>query len=114
MKFIYLLFYLFYRNKQHFPYKSDGKFTANIRFRIRECPKMNHQHILAHHFIEDYNVISKVWSVNSCYLCSGSNACVLNNGGCRFLCLPTPNGGRTCACPDNVDEDECNRIGLLL
>lgn len=45
---------------------------------------------------------------------SGNNACSLNNGGCRFLCLPTPNGGRSCACPDDINEEECNRIGLLL
>jgi len=45
---------------------------------------------------------------------SGSNACLLNNGGCRFLCLPTPNGGRSCECPDNVEERECNRNGLFL
>ncbi|ELT91752.1 hypothetical protein CAPTEDRAFT_173985 [Capitella teleta] len=44
----------------------------------------------------------------------GSNACAVNNGGCRFLCLPTPNGARTCLCPDDVDEEECNSIGLLL
>jgi len=40
----------------------------------------------------------------------GTNACAVNNGGCRYLCLPTPNGGRTCVCPDNVDEAECNTI----
>lgn len=45
---------------------------------------------------------------------AGNNACALNNGGCRFICLPTPNGGRTCACPDDIDQDECNRIGLLM
>ena len=33
------------------------------------------------------------------------NACVRDNGGCQYLCLPTPNGGRTCVCPDNVDCD---------
>jgi nidogen (entactin) len=45
---------------------------------------------------------------------TGTNACALNNGGCRFLCLPAPNRGRTCACPDDIDEEECNRVGLLL
>jgi len=40
----------------------------------------------------------------------GSNACVLNNGGCRYLCLPTPNGGRTCVCPDDVPEEQCNQV----
>lgn len=44
---------------------------------------------------------------------TGVNACALNNGGCRFLCLPTPNGGRTCDCPDDVEEEECNRIAFL-
>lgn len=43
----------------------------------------------------------------------GANACSVNNGGCRFLCLPTPNAGRTCTCPDDINEDECNRISLL-
>ncbi|XP_064621672.1 nidogen-1-like isoform X2 [Lineus longissimus] len=44
----------------------------------------------------------------------GTNACALQNGGCRFLCLPTPNGGRTCACPDDMDDTECNRINLYI
>jgi len=43
-----------------------------------------------------------------------SNACVNNNGGCRFLCLPTPNGGHTCLCSGDIPEEECNEIGLLL
>lgn len=38
---------------------------------------------------------------------SESNSCSLNNGGCKFLCLPSPNGGRTCACPDGVDPRIC-------
>ncbi|XP_064599623.1 nidogen-1-like isoform X3 [Liolophura sinensis] len=42
-----------------------------------------------------------------------NNACGLNNGGCRFLCLPTPGGGRTCACPDDIDPRQCDEIGLL-
>jgi nidogen (entactin) len=42
----------------------------------------------------------------------GSNPCVLNNGGCRFLCLPAKSG-RTCTCPDDIDPEECNRIALL-
>lgn len=42
----------------------------------------------------------------------GSNPCALNNGGCRFLCLPVK-GGRTCTCPDDIDPEECNRIALL-
>ncbi|KAK7103484.1 nidogen-like [Littorina saxatilis] len=37
----------------------------------------------------------------------GSNSCAFNNGGCEFLCLPTPSGGRTCACPDGVDPRVC-------
>ncbi|KAJ8309420.1 hypothetical protein KUTeg_014294 [Tegillarca granosa] len=41
-----------------------------------------------------------------------TNACMRNNGGCQFLCLPTPGGGRSCACPDNVDQDRCNEIIL--
>ncbi|XP_074657319.1 uncharacterized protein LOC141910521 [Tubulanus polymorphus] len=45
---------------------------------------------------------------------TGTNACALNNGGCRFLCLPTPNGGRTCVCPDDVDEVICNTISLYI
>ncbi|XP_013386084.1 nidogen-1 isoform X2 [Lingula anatina] len=45
---------------------------------------------------------------------AGSNACARNNGGCRFLCLPTQYGGHTCACPDNVDENECNELLLKL
>ena len=28
----------------------------------------------------------------------GSNMCSFLNGGCRQLCFPVPNGGRTCAC----------------
>lgn len=44
---------------------------------------------------------------------SGSNPCTFNNGGCRYLCLPSSKGGRTCACPDDITPDECNRIGLL-
>ncbi|KAK6191563.1 hypothetical protein SNE40_003218 [Patella caerulea] len=39
-----------------------------------------------------------------------TNACSLNNGGCRFLCLPTSNGGRKCVCPDDVDPRRCNEI----
>lgn len=42
-----------------------------------------------------------------------SNACVHNNGGCRFLCLPTPGVGRTCSCPNDVDEQNCSNIALL-
>ncbi|WAR19053.1 NDG-like protein [Mya arenaria] len=42
-----------------------------------------------------------------------TNACFRNNGGCRYLCLPTPNGGRTCACPDDVDELTCAEIGIV-
>lgn len=43
---------------------------------------------------------------------SGNNACGLNNGGCRFLCLPS-RVGRTCTCPDDIDPEECNRIALI-
>ncbi|ESO97555.1 hypothetical protein LOTGIDRAFT_208735 [Lottia gigantea] len=39
-----------------------------------------------------------------------TNACSFNNGGCRFLCLPTPRGGRKCMCADNVDPRRCNEI----
>lgn len=42
-----------------------------------------------------------------------NNACSVNNGGCRFLCLPTPNGGRTCSCPDDVSEETCNEISVI-
>jgi nidogen (entactin) len=44
---------------------------------------------------------------------SGSNPCAYNNGGCRYLCLPSSKGGRTCACPDDISPDECNRVALL-
>ncbi|XP_076463392.1 nidogen-1-like [Babylonia areolata] len=37
----------------------------------------------------------------------GTNSCAFNNGGCAFLCLPTPSGGRTCACPDGIDPRSC-------
>ncbi|KAF6039099.1 hypothetical protein EB796_002590 [Bugula neritina] len=40
----------------------------------------------------------------------GTNECTYNNGGCPFLCLPTSNYDSTCACPDNIDQDECNQI----
>ncbi|XP_067940061.1 nidogen-like [Watersipora subatra] len=40
----------------------------------------------------------------------GANRCSYNNGECKFLCLPTSDREATCACPDNVDQDECNRI----
>lgn len=43
----------------------------------------------------------------------GSNECAYDNGGCRFLCLPTARGGRTCACPDDIEPEECNRIAQL-
>ncbi|XP_060577111.1 nidogen-2-like [Ruditapes philippinarum] len=42
-----------------------------------------------------------------------TNACLRNNGGCRYLCLPTPNGGRTCACPNDVDAVTCSEIGYI-
>lgn len=40
-----------------------------------------------------------------------SNACSVNNGGCKHLCLPNERG-RTCACPDNAydEDDTCNEI----
>ncbi|XP_021357021.1 nidogen-2-like [Mizuhopecten yessoensis] len=38
------------------------------------------------------------------------NACARDNGGCQYLCLPTPNGGRTCGCPDDVDPADCNLV----
>lgn len=42
------------------------------------------------------------------YTCPRVNgACFLNNGGCAFLCLPSPNGGRLCACPDSMDPRIC-------
>lgn len=47
------------------------------------------------------------------YCPRATNACLRNNGGCRYLCLPTPNGGRTCACPDDIDEVTCSEIGIL-
>lgn len=36
-----------------------------------------------------------------------TNACAFNNGGCTYLCLPTANGGRSCACPDGMDPRIC-------
>jgi nidogen (entactin) len=42
-----------------------------------------------------------------------NNACARNNGGCTYLCLPTPNGGRTCTCPDDITPEACNQISLL-
>ncbi|KAL5008778.1 hypothetical protein ScPMuIL_014359 [Solemya velum] len=39
-----------------------------------------------------------------------SNACAHDNGGCSFLCLPTPNGGRTCHCPEDVAPEKCNEL----
>lgn len=47
------------------------------------------------------------------YCPRATSACLRNNGGCRYLCLPTPNGGRTCACPDDIDEITCSEIGTL-
>lgn len=35
------------------------------------------------------------------------NACELNNGGCKYLCLPTERNGRTCECPDGMDPRIC-------
>ncbi|XP_062604167.1 nidogen-1-like, partial [Saccostrea cucullata] len=52
-----------------------------------------------------------ITSVSSCPRIN--NACSLNNGGCRFLCLPTPNGGRTCMCPDDISEQKCNEISVI-
>ncbi|KAK3092564.1 hypothetical protein FSP39_004468 [Pinctada imbricata] len=42
-----------------------------------------------------------------------TNACARDNGGCRYLCLPTPNGGRTCSCPDDITPQECNQVATL-
>lgn len=42
-----------------------------------------------------------------------SNQCAVNNGGCRYLCLPNGHDGRTCMCPDSGDQEEisaCNEI----
>ncbi|XP_056022380.1 nidogen-1-like isoform X2 [Ostrea edulis] len=50
-------------------------------------------------------------SVSSCPRIN--NACSLNNGGCVYLCLPTPNGGRTCSCPDDISEEKCNEISVI-
>lgn len=40
-----------------------------------------------------------------------TNACSLNNGRCKHLCLPNDRG-RTCVCPDNLyeEDDACNEI----
>ncbi|KAI1284954.1 Nidogen-1 [Halotydeus destructor] len=38
-----------------------------------------------------------------------SNPCSVNNGGCKFICLPSGRGSRTCACPDIGGED-CTEI----
>uniref|UniRef100_A0A0B7B8A8 Nidogen n=1 Tax=Arion vulgaris TaxID=1028688 RepID=A0A0B7B8A8_9EUPU len=35
------------------------------------------------------------------------NSCGLNNGGCKFLCLASVNGGRVCSCPDGIDPRIC-------
>jgi len=67
------------------------------------------------------SVASKRWTkqmdcviqTDELWLFSGSNPCAHHNGGCRFLCLPTSRGGRTCTCPDDIDPEECNRISLL-
>ncbi|CAG5121406.1 unnamed protein product [Candidula unifasciata] len=37
------------------------------------------------------------------------NPCGLNNGGCKFLCLASANGGRVCSCPDGVDPRICQQ-----
>ncbi|BFZ12302.1 hypothetical protein BsWGS_15341 [Bradybaena similaris] len=37
------------------------------------------------------------------------NPCGLNNGGCKFLCLASANGGRVCSCPDDVDPRICQQ-----
>ncbi|XP_052829737.1 nidogen-1-like isoform X2 [Octopus bimaculoides] len=42
-----------------------------------------------------------------------TNACAHDNGGCRFLCLPTFGSGRTCMCPDDVDNNDCSSGALL-
>lgn len=39
----------------------------------------------------------------------GSNPCSYGNGGCRYLCFASLTGGSTCACPDNISEEECQR-----
>jgi len=46
------------------------------------------------------------------YCPSVGSPCAVNNGGCRYLCLPDGRGGRTCACPTSAEnqseEIECN------
>ncbi|XP_048259530.1 nidogen-1-like [Haliotis rufescens] len=42
-----------------------------------------------------------------------TNGCAVNNGGCRYLCLPSPSGGRSCACPDDIDPRRCNEVALM-
>ncbi|XP_035205649.1 nidogen-1-like [Stegodyphus dumicola] len=40
--------------------------------------------------------------------------CAVDNGGCRYLCLPDGRGGRSCVCPDSSEDGsasiECNEI----
>ncbi|ESO09934.1 hypothetical protein HELRODRAFT_185306 [Helobdella robusta] len=38
----------------------------------------------------------------------GTNPCSYKDGGCRYLCFASLTGGRTCACPDNISEEDCH------
>ncbi|GAB6025426.1 hypothetical protein CHUAL_011172 [Chamberlinius hualienensis] len=43
-----------------------------------------------------------------------SNACAVQNGGCRHLCLPNVEQSRTCACPEYTSDGTapiCNEVG---
>ncbi|XP_054712476.1 nidogen-like [Uloborus diversus] len=46
------------------------------------------------------------------YCPSVGSPCAIENGGCRYLCLPDGRGGRSCVCPDTdgTSEVECNEI----
>ncbi|GBL93573.1 Nidogen-1 [Araneus ventricosus] len=46
------------------------------------------------------------------YCPSVTSYCAVENGGCKYLCLPTGRGGRSCVCPDSsedgTEELECS------
>ncbi|XP_072165184.1 nidogen-1-like [Diadema setosum] len=53
----------------------------------------------------------KVYGLAAVTACpAGNNRCAAQNGGCRNLCLPTPETGFTCTCPNALTSNEipCN------
>ena len=54
------------------------------------------------HFIDN----SETRGCASNYVCifftQGTNACSKNNGNCSHMCIPSPNFGRFCACPEGM------------